>query len=106
MGVTKEDALPKPILFLKRNLEKILAKIYRPIDLPDRRINIKIIDQKNCPKRYQIGRVFKFNPWNRNEICPAGFAQMYPLLTQPKTKAKIFVACPDDNVVIYQIIKR
>lgn len=105
MEITRKNYLPKSVLFLKEKLENFV-KIFRPFELPTNQIKIKIIDQKGCPKKYQIGQVFNFNLWSQKEICPAGFAQIYPFLTKAKAKSKILVPCPDDNVAVYQITKK
>lgn len=105
MEVTHENPLPKPLFLFKEKLES-LVRVFRPFELPTKRIKIKIIDQKGCPKKYQKGQVFRFNLWNQKEICPAGFAQIYPFLTQAKVNTKVLVPCPDEEVAVYEIKKK
>jgi len=103
MEITKSPIAPTALIALKRKLLSLLANLCRPFDLPDHRITIKIVSQKGvCPKNYSIGQTFKFNLYRQNEICPAGFYQLYPFLIQVHKKP-IFVSCPDDNVVVYKV---
>lgn len=105
MEISKKPALPPFLLGLKRGLEKIVATVYRPLDIPDSRITIKIIDQKgNCPYQYSIGQEFHFNIWGQKEICPAGFFQIYPFLTSYK-ESPVLISCPDDSGIVYQLGK-
>lgn len=103
MEIIKSPILPKSLTLLKRKLEVAICKIYRPLDLPDHNIFIKIISQKgDCPKNYQIGKTFKFNLYDQKEICPAGFYQLYPFLKDNSYKNQL-VSCPDEKAVVYQI---
>jgi len=107
LEVYKKCFWPKISIMVKNKILKLIAKVCRPLDIPNENIYLKIVKTNTqCPKDYPLNKIFRFNIWNTNEICPAGFAQIFPYLFNLKEKEARTIPCPDDEVVTYEIKKR
>lgn len=101
--VKSVEILPAPLRILKELIEEVCKKFYRGFDAPFRKVVIEVIESSpHCPKRYKIGDSFKFNIQKKDELCPAGFAALYPYL-RGGLSHPIFVHCPDYVGVTYEI---
>lgn len=109
--VKSVEILPAPLRVLKELMEEFTKKIYRAFDAPFRKVLIEVIETNpKCPKDYKIGDTFMFNINKKDELCPAGFAAIYPYFRLLKYNTKvnglshsICVHCPDYIGVTYEI---
>lgn len=106
-----QEVLPAFIRKLKEICEEIVKVVYRPFDAHFRRVLIEVIEESShCPKGYTKGTIFTFNTGKTDELCPAGFAAIYPyarILKACKDKGNcsgsMKVHCPDHVGVTYEI---
>ncbi|MBU0477577.1 hypothetical protein KKC91_03295 [bacterium] len=106
-----EDIFIPPIRMVKELVEELCKVIYRPLDGPFRKVAIEIIETgSDCPKGYHMGDTFYFNVDKQDELCPAGFATIYPYLRRMRNTKKnngllhsIKVHCPDCVGVTYNV---
>lgn len=109
--VRSEEVLPRPLKILKEFVEEVCKKLYRGFDAPFRRVTIEVIKTSpNCPKDYKIGQGFQFNIDKKDELCPAGFAAIYPFLrllsdvnNHKELANSVCVHCPDYVGVTYEV---
>lgn len=100
--IRSEEILPPPLRMLKELGEELCKRFYRAFDAPWRRVVMEIIQAgPDCPKGYSAGDVFKFNINKKDELCPAGFATLYPYLRL--LPHSLYVHCPDYVGVTYEI---
>lgn len=96
-----------PLRMIKEFIEELLKIVYRPLDMHFRRVTIKVIEvSAYCPKGYKVGDRFEFNTHRRNELCPAGFAAIYPylrVLGKEGNANSLTAHCPDYVGVTYEI---
>jgi len=87
---------------LKEMGEELCKKFYRALNAPWRRVVIEVIKVgAHCPKGYKIGDVFEFNINKKEQLCPAGFAVVYPYLRL--SPDSLCVHCPDYVGVTYEV---
>ncbi|KKR03872.1 MAG: hypothetical protein UT30_C0017G0011 [Candidatus Uhrbacteria bacterium GW2011_GWF2_39_13] len=108
--ISVKDIFPPPVRIIKEITEEICKFIYRPLDGHFRRVFIRIIDKGNaCPKNFLPGSIFEFNTIKKDELCPAGFAAIYPYIKTFYSTHKdgempeIKIHCPDYVGVTYEI---
>ncbi|MFH1379696.1 MAG: TIGR04076 family protein [bacterium] len=109
--IRSQEILPAPIRILKEICEELLKIIFRPLDGHFRRVGIEVIQgSPHCPKAYKKGDTFQFNTNKRDELCPAGFAAIYPyvrILKSAKDRGSssgtMKIHCPDHVGVTYEI---
>ncbi|MBT89495.1 MAG: hypothetical protein CMN79_03275 [Spirochaetales bacterium] len=108
--IKAEEILPKPLGKLKELVEEFCKKFYKAFDVPFRKVFIEIIEAGDgCHKDYRIGDIFEFNINKNDELCPAGFATIYPYLrflknsNKGKEGSSIMVHCPDYVGVTYEV---
>jgi len=107
LEIYKKSFLPKTLVTVKNLLWSLITLVYRPIDIPHENIYLKIVKtNKLCPKNYSINKVFVFNIWSKKEMCPAGFAQIFPILFKLKRGGRYPLPCPDEKGITYEIEKR
>ncbi|MDO8602379.1 MAG: hypothetical protein Q7O04_00825 [Candidatus Omnitrophota bacterium] len=108
--IRSEEILPPFLRILKEFMEEVLKKVYRAFDIPLRNVIIEVMEAgPACPKGYKTGDRFKFNISRRDELCPAGFALVYPYVRslpgiKNKNQGSFCVHCPDYVGVTYEII--
>lgn len=102
--VKSVEILPAPLRILKELAEEICKKFYRGYDAPFRKVTIEVMGTgTHCPKGYRTGDAFEFNIDKKDELCPAGFAALYPYLRRTDLNQPIFVHCPDYVGVTYEL---
>lgn len=109
--VRSEEVLPAPLRMLKEFAEEIFKIIYRPLNAPFRRVIIEVVEAgRGCPKAHKIGETFRFNTGRKDELCPAGFAAIYPhlrfLSSNGRASGLLSVHCPDYVGVIYELNRK
>lgn len=106
----------KPIIFksLINKIERLARKYWRPLNLPDKRILLRIVSvDGDCPRGHKKNQDFEFNIGFFSELCPASFHSIYPfifLIARKRlsrfsdTRDSIKIGCPDiKNKITYKI---
>ena len=100
--------------YLIRKLKNLAIRVLQSLGIsgeyPDRDIILEVSRVSNiCPIGLTVGQSFRFNIWNRKELCPASFYALYPLLmrqipvSQKSTQGENYlVHCPDPFGVYYE----
>lgn len=120
-GITFEvrrlPGLPFCIRIAWKSVEWLLAKISIRPDWEDFhwRIQIKVIENKGCcPAGFTIGKTYWFNMRRLDELCPASFYGIYPVLLPylfgynlpwQKEREEADIHCPDHGGIIYNFRK-
>jgi len=96
------------IKLIKIILIRALQFFKVPAEYPDKNVYITATEVKgNCPMGIKKGSRFRFNLFNREELCPASFYNLYPALLREATakiddKYKVSpVHCPDPYGICY-----
>lgn len=100
---------PSMIRKLKNAAIRTLQFIGINGEYPDRDIILEVSRvTKTCPRGLTEGQSFLFNIWNRQELCPASFYSLYPILLkhvslepQSTYREDSLVHCPDPFGVYY-----
>lgn len=108
--ITAEEILPTPLGKLKELVEEFCKIFKKAFDVPFRKVFLEIIEVGDeCHKGYKVGDRFEFNVDKNDELCPAGFAAVYPYLrllnnsNKESGDSSIMVHCPDYVGVTYEI---
>lgn len=111
MDISIEYLYPGVLRMLKNAAILFLHKVNIAAEYPDKNVIIEVCDVKgNCRFDVAKGLRFKFNLFNRAELCPASFYALYPVLVSscgretghPQASAH----CPDPSGVFYNIENR
>lgn len=115
-GDVKMEIKIKPIIFrsLTNKIELLARKCWRPLNLPDKRILLRIIGVcGDCPRNHKVNQEFEFNIGFFSELCPASFHSIYPFIFLAARKRlfrfsdardSIEIGCPDvKNKITYNI---
>lgn len=109
--VKVEEIFIPPLRAMKEFTEELCKFLFRPLDGHFRKIKIEVVETGfDCPKGYHIGDTFQFNTNKEDELCPAGFATIYPYLRFQKdinnniSSQSMKVHCPDYVGVTYEIL--
>jgi uncharacterized repeat protein (TIGR04076 family) len=107
--LTVEYLYPALLRKFKDVAIRLLHWLNVPAEYPDKNVIIEVCaTDGDCRFNLKKGDKFKFNLFNRSEICPASLYALYPLLISPPNgKAKsCFAHCPDPSGVFYEIENR
>jgi len=100
--------------FLVRKLKKAAIQTLQFVgidgEFPDRNIILKVNRVAgHCPRGLVKGQSFRFNLWDKKELCPASFFNIYPILMASAEKIaetnntnRGVVNCPDPFGVFYE----
>lgn len=104
-----ENLYPASIRKLKDTAIEFLHRFNVPAEYPDKNVIIEVCAVRGeCRFNVKQGDRFKFNLFNRNELCPASLYALYPVLvsTSGGRMEKASVHCPDPSGVFYGIENR
>ena len=111
INLSIEYLYPKILRALKNAAIKFLHKLDIPAEYPDKNVILEVCDvQGDCRFNIRKGGTFKFNLFNREELCPASLYALYPILVsscgREKEKRPAAAHCPDPAGVSYNIENR
>jgi uncharacterized repeat protein (TIGR04076 family) len=107
--VQKKEILPAPVRMLKELAEEAVKIFWRPVDAHFRKVAMQVaLCGAQCPRDYPVGRKFAFNTHCTNELCPAGFATIYPYVRYLERESvnankTLRIHCPDHAGVLYDL---
>ena len=102
---------PKILRALKDSAVTFLHALDVPAEYPDKDVIIEVVDVcGRCAHNLKKGDRFKFNLFNRQELCPASFYALYPVLVSPSEKTspghEVLAHCPDPLGASYRVQNR
>ena len=104
-----EYLYPAILRNLKDAAVLFLHKLNISAEYPDRDVIFEVCDvQGNCSFNIEKGNRFKFNLFNRDELCPASLYALYPILVSGRetNNSPASAHCPDPAGVFYDIENR
>lgn len=111
--VRRVHCWPLYIRIGKTILGWMVGKILYPLDWEDWHIQIKVTrNQGKCPANFSVGKTYWFNIGRLDELCPASFHGIYPVLLPyllgynlpwQKEGETANIHCPDDEGMIYNV---
>lgn len=109
-SVFAKPLYPAFLRFLKRFAIRLLQKLNIPAEFPENGVLIKISNVKGvCAAGMKEGNVFTFNLFNKKELCPASFYNVYTSLVGGFSGKKHGAAegtpvhCPDPLGLYYNL---
>lgn len=111
MNLSTEHLYPKLLRTLKDAAIWLLQKLNIPAEYPDKNVFLEVCRvEGNCRYDLKPGNKFKFNLFDRKELCPASFYGLYPILVSRTGNAgggsSTLAHCPDPLGVFYEIANR
>lgn len=109
--ISVEYLYPRVIRKIKEAAVFFLHELNISAEYPDKNVIIEVCDVKgHCRYNVAKGSRFKFNLFNREELCPASFYALYPILVSSRSSqsfnSKAFGHCPDPSGIFYSIENR
>ena len=111
MKLSVEYLYPELLRKLKDSAIAFFHRLNVPAEYPDKNVIIEIGDvHDECPLHIKKGDRFKFNLFNRKELCPASFYTLYPVLIASSSgdvgSRCTAIHCPDPAGIFYDIENR